>query len=285
MEDLFTSILLLVASLLGGLAVFFTNRKPIEDERRKKAENPVEGIDREDSMEPDREEIPRDTLPDLPVPEPIEYPEDGIQEFGKIEWILDDGHGPETAGKRSPFLEDGRQFLEHEFNTDVKRRVLALAKKRGFRVINLLPNKEGMGNYLTGRVRRANSIVSELPRIFVSIHSNAAKVKDQTKDWENRAEGVEVWHYHGSEIGYALARIFSEEIVKATGWGNRGPKSNSEGQFYVLRATNMPAILTENGFYNNRRQVSELLDDKVRQSIAEAHISAMARVERSGIIS
>lgn len=286
MEHLIESVLLFLAAIIGGLSVFFTNRKPIEDDRRKKAEDPIEGIDREDSLEPDDEEIPRDTLPEVPVPEPIEYPEEGQEpEGGKIEWILDDGHGPATEGKRSPVLEDGRQFFEHEFNTDIKRRIMIKARRRGFRVIDLLPNKEGMGNYLTGRVRRANAIVSELPRVYLSIHSNAAEVENQETDWENRAHGVEAWHFHGSEAGFSIAQVFSKEIATATGWRNRGPKSKPTGQFYVLRATNMTSVLTESGFYNNRNQVEELLTDEFRDKIAEAHISAMAQIETSGIIS
>lgn len=288
MEHLLESFLLLIATVVGGLAVFFTNRKPIENDRRKKTDDVIEGVDGEDSILPDDEElpVPEEVLLPEPAPEPIPELEEGFgDEFGTIEWIIDDGHGPETPGKRSPVLPDGRQLLEHELNTDVKRRLIALARSRGFRVIDLLPNKEGMGNYLTGRVNRANRISSDRPRVFVSIHSNAASVPDPLNDWEDRADGVEVWHYHGSEAGFALASIFCEEIVKATGWRNRGPKSKSTGQFYVIRATRMHAILTENGFYNNLRQARELLDPNVRQQIAEAHVAAMARVERAGIIS
>jgi len=34
-------------------------------------------------------------------------------EYGKITWLLDNGHGDDTPGKRSPMLIDGRQFLEY----------------------------------------------------------------------------------------------------------------------------------------------------------------------------
>ena len=41
---------------------------------------------------------------------------------GKI-ILLDNGHGKNCAGKRSPKLEDGSQFFEYEFNRDIVRRI------------------------------------------------------------------------------------------------------------------------------------------------------------------
>ena len=35
--------------------------------------------------------------------------------------ILDNGHGEETAGKRSPVWGDGSQLFEWEFNRDIGR--------------------------------------------------------------------------------------------------------------------------------------------------------------------
>ena len=45
----------------------------------------------------------------------------------------------------------------------------------------------------------------------------------------------------------------------------------------------MTAVLTENGFYNNKAQAAELVKDEVRQKIADAHIEAILEVERNGL--
>ena len=37
--------------------------------------------------------------------------------------VLDNGHGENTPGKRSPKLEDGSQFFEWEFNRDIVNRI------------------------------------------------------------------------------------------------------------------------------------------------------------------
>ena len=37
--------------------------------------------------------------------------------------ILDNGHGSETSGKRSPKWADGKQIFEYEFNRDVVKRI------------------------------------------------------------------------------------------------------------------------------------------------------------------
>ncbi len=46
----------------------------------------------------------------------------------------------------------------------------------------------------------------------------------------------------------------------------------------------MPAILTENGFYNNKEEVADLMKDSFRQKIADAHIDAILEIEKNGII-
>lgn len=42
--------------------------------------------------------------------------------------VLDNGHGRETPGKRSPKFEDGTQFFEWEFNRDIVNRIAAQLK-------------------------------------------------------------------------------------------------------------------------------------------------------------
>ena len=45
----------------------------------------------------------------------------------------------------------------------------------------------------------------------------------------------------------------------------------------------MPTIMTENGFYNNKKEAELLRQDSVRQLIADAHVAAILEIEKNGI--
>jgi N-acetylmuramoyl-L-alanine amidase len=201
----------------------------------------------------------------------------------KYMWCLDNGHGKATPGKRSaPFEMDGinLQFFEYEFNRDIVKRMIAAMTEKEIKFFNVVPEVEG-DITLQERVRRANNLSSSLPKLYVSIHANAGSVRPGT-DW-SAANGIETWHFHASTRGRAMAAFFQEEIVKATGWRNRGLKSTAEKDLYVLRHTNMAAVLTENGFFNNLDEVKKLMRDDIRQAIADAHIAAIIEIERKGL--
>lgn len=217
-----------------------------------------------------------------PEPEPTPTPPSTPQRQQRYLWCLDNGHGSKTAGKRSPVMADGRQLLEYEFNRDIVARIIERLDKEGVAYYNVVP-EVNIDNFLEGRVLRANRKSSRLPKIFVSVHANAGPAASSQSWTADSIRGVETWFYHGSKKGQRIARVFQKHIVDATGFVNRHLKSRPERQFYVLRKTRMPAVLTENGFYNNRHEVQALLRDDVRQKIADAHVAAILEVEENGI--
>ena len=118
-----------------------------------------------------------------------------------------------------------------------------------------------------------------MPKIFLSIHSNAFG----RSGWETPS-GIETWYYHNSRSGRAIASIFQKHLIDTLGWNNRRLKSYpGKKQFYVLRNTRMPAVLTENGFYTNKAEARLLLKDNIRQDIADAHVKAILEIEKNGI--
>ena len=197
-------------------------------------------------------------------------------------WCLDNGHGKFTSGKRSPELADGNRLFEYEFNRDIVKRIMEALDKKGIAYFNVVPEVE-IDNFLEGRVKRANEKKSDLPKIYLSIHSNAAPAQS-SRHWASDAiSGIETWFFHNSRRGRKLATVFQKHIVKKTGWKNRHIKSRPNSQFFVIRKTKMPAILTENGFYNNKRECLELMKNDVRQKIADAHVNAILEIEMNGI--
>ena len=222
----------------------------------------------------------RDGAP-FPPPRPPVNP--GPEHRARYMWCIDNGHGALTGGKRSPVLPDGRQLLEYQFNRDITARIFAQLDQLGVAYFNVVPEAENIGNFLTARVDRANRLSTALPKLFVSVHGNAGPAPTLQDFTDDRTRGIETWHYHGSTTGRQLAAVFQRHLIAQTGMVNRHLRSKVTGQFYVLRATRMPAILTENGFYNNRFDLEIMLTDEFRQQVADAHVAAIMEVEREGI--
>lgn len=195
-------------------------------------------------------------------------------------WCLDNGHGKATAGKRSPKFDDGSQFFEFEFTRDINARVMQGLDALGIQYFNVVPEVEGDVK-LSERCSRANGKESDLPKIYLSIHSNAA---GNGQDW-NSAAGMETWFHGNSAKGKALASTFQRHIMKVRDWKDRGIRYHGDTNkaFYVLRKTSMPAVLTENGFYTNLAECTDLRDEETRQKIAQAHIDAIVEIEDNGM--
>ena len=93
--------------------------------------------------------------------------------------LIDNGHGVETPGKRSP---DGR-FREYAYNRLIASAVVEHLRYRGYYAHLLVPEVEDIS--LPERVRRVNAVCKEMGKenvILVSIHINAAGRGDR---WYN----------------------------------------------------------------------------------------------------
>ncbi len=192
---------------------------------------------------------------------------------GKLLWILDNGHGVDTPGKRSPMLTDNRQFLEYRFNREVVTMMMSMLETAGFRAHQLVPEQEDVP--LSTRVARANKLNQTNICVLVAVHSNA--YGDGSRFSVPR--GIETYYHESSNAGKRIAEMFQENLIQVTGWRNRGIR---RGNFQIIRETTMPAILTENGFYTNREQLEYLLDSDWRETIATAHVEAIKEIEEMG---
>lgn len=193
---------------------------------------------------------------------------------GKFMWILDNGHGKATSGKRSPLFEDGSRFYEYEFNRDIVGRLIVKLSNTGLSFYNLVPEIEGDIS-LNERVRRANTLQTHLIKIYISIHSNAAS----NSGWSN-ASGIETYCYIKPSKSERLAQCFQKNLVKNLNWRDRGVKT---ANFYVIRYTQMPAILTESGFYDNKIECRKLMSNEYREKIADAHFQSILEIENIGV--
>ena len=191
----------------------------------------------------------------------------------KYLWIIDNGHGESTPGKRSPLLEDGTQLREYKFNRVVSEKLMKYLEEAGVKYFNLVPESDiDVGLY--ERVVRANNLESDLPKILISIHGNAFG-----SEWTSPS-GIETYHHCKSRLGPSIANIFQNRLAMTTGWKDRGVKTAS---FYILKHTNMPAILTENGFFTNKEECKKMMTDFWCDKIARAHFDAIMEIESEGL--
>ena len=178
------------------------------------------------------------------------------EDYMSYKIAVDNGHGLNTPGKRTPVMPDGRVIREWEFNYPTAKKLGEVLKRCGLDVVFVSDTEKD--TELSTRVQRANNAKADL---FVSIHYNAYKGV-----WGTHG-GVETFHYPGSTKGKKLAELVQNELVKATGLRNRGVKYKN---FYVLRRTLMPAILCECGFMDNLEEARLMLDENYQQKVAEA---------------
>lgn len=180
-------------------------------------------------------------------------------EDGKLVVVLDPGHGDTTGGKRSF---DG-SLREYEFNRDVAYRLKALLEAKGVTVIVTMTENEKGDPSLATRCKIANEYNKETDvDLFVSIHANA-----YGSTW-NTANGWEVYSYKSGGVSQLAAKALEKAMRdKGIDLKDRGTKTEA---FYVIKNTEMPAVLIEHGFYSNLTEVEKLKDSGFRQDLAEA---------------
>jgi N-acetylmuramoyl-L-alanine amidase len=187
--------------------------------------------------------------------------------------ILDNGHGYQTPGKRSPIWSDGRQLVEYEFNRDIVSRIHEALKSLGIESIILVSEQDDIP--LQERVRRANLIASKNKGAFlVSVHANAGG-----------GTGWEIFTTPGETASDKIASLMvyeAERFLRAEGFRVRSDYADGDGdkeeRFKILKDTSCPAVLTENLFMDNERDCKFLLSQYGRGIITEIHIEAIRKI-------
>ena len=201
--------------------------------------------------------------------------------------LIDNGHGRETLGKRSP---DG-SLREYKWAREIASRIETALRQKGLDAERIV--KEETDVSLGERSRRVNAICQRLGAgnvILVSIHCNAAPPNDNK--WHT-ARGWSVWTSVGktkaddlaTAIWEAMDASLSEYKATFSGTGKQKPMRadftdgdpDFESNFWILRKTSCPAVLTENLFQDNEQDVSYLLSEQGKQAIVEAHVNGIVK--------
>lgn len=186
--------------------------------------------------------------------------------------LIDNGHGENTPGKRSP---DGR-LREWSYTREIANLVVVGLRKLGIDAERIV--KEDSDVPLSERCRRANNIYRDTGKkaILVSIHCNAA---GSGASWMN-AQG---WSAFVSNNASLNSKRLAESLAQVAECIPVLIRKPMPGQLYwqqnlaICRDTNCPAVLTENFFQDNKEDVEYLLSREGKDTVARIHIEGILK--------
>ena len=161
--------------------------------------------------------------------------------------VIDAGHGGYDRGGIP-----GQRVSEKDMTLDVARRLRSALAASGYRVV--MTRDSDVFVPLGTRCAIANSYRNA---IFVSVHFNSATRRG--------ASGIETYFYGRNSL--ALASAIHHYVAGGAPSDNRGVRRRG---YYVLRRTNIPAVLVECGFLTNPTEAAYAQSASYRQKLADA---------------
>lgn len=196
----------------------------------------------------------------------------------KLYVLLDNGHGNNTPGKRSPKLSDGSQFFEWQFCREVVDALYERLKtSQQFVPIKITPENNDIS--LTTRVKRINQYCFKYGAvncIIISVHVNASG----NGQWM-KAHGWSAWTTKGVTVSDKLAECLYEgaDFVLKNKKMMLEDKSDGdrdfEAGFAILKGANCAAVLTENFFMDNKQDVEYLMGPTGLNDVVSIHIKGI----------
>ena len=172
--------------------------------------------------------------------------------------VLDPGHGGSDPGAV------GNGLREKDLTLDICKRVKKYLESNYTGIKIHMTRTTDKYLSLSQRAQFANSKKADL---FVSVHINAGG-----------GTGYEDFIHNSLSNSSTTAKMrdtFHKEVVKEQSfWRNRGKK---KANFAVLRETKMAAILTENGFIDNKNDADKLKKSSYLDKIAKGHAEGIAK--------
>lgn len=185
--------------------------------------------------------------------------------------LIDNGHGADTKGKRSP---DGT-LREYAWAREVAHMICDLLQAEGYDASLLVPEERDIS--LAERCRRANKF-DKNSTILVSIHVNAA---GDGKKWM-KASGWGIYTTRGITKADALAESIwksAKEAFKSPltvrSYSNDKYGHDFENDFYILLHSYCPAVLIENFFMDNKADCEYLKTLSAKATCAEVAVAGI----------
>ncbi len=210
--------------------------------------------------------------------------------------LIDNGHGSDTKGKRSP---DGR-LLEYKYAREIAQRIESELKARGYDAQRIVTEDTDIA--LAERSRRVNEVCGKYGSnnvILISVHCNAAGNGTwrsaggwcaYTSVGNTKADALATSIYNAANVALA-GYIERFAALKASGAYDSkqrpirmdmsdGDPDYEEG-FYILRKTKCPAVLTEHLVQDTRADVDYLLSQAGKDAIVKLHVDGIINYLKS----
>ena len=171
--------------------------------------------------------------------------------------VLDAGHGGWDPGKTGTNGEN-----EKVLNLAVVEKLAEYLEQGGAKVILTRSSDDALASGKKADMAERRKIANETGAdILVSIHQNAFP--------SARAKGAQVFYHSSSEKGKLLAEGVQESLRSRVDGSNiRMAKENKD--YYILRTTEIPAVIVECGFLSNAEEEKLLNDAAYQEKLAWA---------------
>lgn len=178
--------------------------------------------------------------------------------------LLDNGHGKETPGKRSPVWKDGTsQIFEWEYTRRLTKEIQYELTKLGIDSIRIVDGDEDVK--LSARARIVNEYCKKDRCILVSVHLNATP----------NATGWEVWTTKKENNSDKLAQYFLDVFPEI--FPDEKLRGAKEEDFTLLYKSNCPCVLTENFFMDSLKDKELLQSQDGFNKIVKLHVEAIKK--------
>lgn len=264
-----------MAKLLGLIMNFFKslfgNMKTDDEINTDDVNNNKTGVEITDAEIVDNEEKDIETETEEPI----------ITRNTKYHILVDNGHGNNTPGKRSPYSACGvfpqLDYYEYKWAREMAAMIVDELVKLGYNAERIVTEETDIT--LGERVRRVNKVCDKYGKnnvILISIHSNAA---GSGANWTT-ARGWSAYTTRGNTKSDMLCEYIYEEAAKNfKGMKIRTDKtdgdSDMESDFYIIKNTKCPAVLSENFFHDNAEDVKFLLSQEGKEKIMRTHVDGI----------
>lgn len=171
--------------------------------------------------------------------------------------VIDPGHGGSDPGAIGP-----TGIHEKTITLAIGQKLKALLEKAGAKVVMTRqtdvdvygPNASAT-NELQARVKVGNNNKADA---FISLHIDAFS--------QPSVGGITTHYYQKTGYDALLARNIQDQLGDIPNFSDRGTKSSG---FYVIKRTQMPAVLVEMGFISNPNEEKMLNTPQIQQQLGQ----------------
>lgn len=172
-----------------------------------------------------------------------------------VKIFIDPGHGGMDSGAV------GNGLYEKNVTLQIARRINEILLNEYSGVTTRLSRTGDQTVSLSQRTNAANAWGADF---YLSVHINSGG-----------GTGYEDFIYPGSGTPTTTYQTnIHQEVMKLVDFVDRGRK---QANFHVLRVSNMPALLTENGFIDNSSDAAKLKQTDFIDRIARGHVNGLVR--------